>query len=86
MRSRLLVPALAVGLALPLFAASGAAADGGGFHTSKPAMLAGVGGTSVHPIISVGDVVDGYVFESIPDGISVVRANGRGTVDIMLNH
>lgn len=86
MRSRLLVPALAVGLALPLFAASGAAADGGGFHTIKPAMLAGVGGTSVHPIISVGDVVDGYVFESIPDGISVVRANGRGTVDIMLNH
>jgi hypothetical protein len=58
-----------------------------GFHTSDAAMLAGVGGTTVTPIISVGDTLDdGYMFEAIPDGISLARINGGGTVDILVNH
>ena len=43
-----------------------------GFHTSTPAMLTPLAaGSSVKPIISVGDMVGGYTFESIPDGISL---------------
>ena len=42
-------------------------------------------GSSVKPIISVGDSVRGYRFEAIPDGISFTR-NGRGTMDVYVNH
>jgi hypothetical protein len=58
-----------------------------GFHTSEAAMLSGIGGTTVTPIISVGDTLaDGYMFEAIPDGISIAKVNGRGTADILVNH
>ena len=44
-------------------------------------------GASALPIISVGDTLgSGYMFESIPDGISLARVNGRGTADIFVNH
>jgi hypothetical protein len=57
-----------------------------GFHTSTPAMLTPLApGSSVKPIISVGDTLRGYTFESIPDGISFTR-NGRGTMDVYVNH
>jgi hypothetical protein len=49
-------------------------------------MLTGVGGTTVTPIISVGDNVGDYMFEAIPDGISVSKVNGQGTADILVNH
>jgi hypothetical protein len=42
-------------------------------------------GASVLPIISVGDVVGGYRFESIPDGLSLLEGK-RGTVDVWVNH
>ena len=43
-------------------------------------------GASYEPIISVGDTLDdGYMFESIPDGISLAT-NGKGTVDLYVNH
>ncbi len=42
-------------------------------------------GSSVLPIISVGDTVRDYTFEAIPDGISFVP-HGRGTVDVYVNH
>ena len=42
-------------------------------------------GSSVTPIISVGDTVRGYKFEAIPDGISFTR-NGQGTMDVYVNH
>ena len=75
-------------------AASATAAPGGklkaGFDTSISAMLmAGddaPGGVVIDPIISVGDELDdGFVFDSIPDGISLVR-HGKGTVDLYVNH
>ncbi len=50
-------------------------------------MLTGVNGSTVKPIISVGDKLgSGYMFESIPDGISVGKVNGKGTFDIYVNH
>jgi Alkaline phosphatase PhoX len=57
------------------------------FFTSQPAMLTATApGSSVLPIISVGDTLDnGYRFEAIPDGIAVLR-NGTGTVDVFVNH
>ena len=75
-------------------AASAAAAPGGkgkaGFRTSIDAMLMegsdAPDGVVIDPIISVGDVLnDGFVFDSIPDGISLVR-HGKGTVDLYVNH
>ena len=43
-------------------------------------------GASYEAIISVGDTLSGgYMFESIPDGISLAT-NGKGTVDLYVNH
>ena len=73
---------------------SAAAAPGGqgkaGFRTRIRAMLKpgadAPAGVVIDPIISVGDELDdGFVFDSIPDGISLVR-NGQGTVDLYVNH
>jgi hypothetical protein len=71
---------------LALVAIPATAGDGPGFKTSQPAMLDGVGGTTVTPIISVGETVRGYMFEGIPDGISISKVNGNGTADILVNH
>jgi hypothetical protein len=74
--------AVAAIIALP----TGAANNNSGFHTSLPALLTPLApGSSVKPIISVGDTLRGYRFESIPDGISFTR-NGRGTMDVYVNH
>jgi hypothetical protein len=68
--------AVAAIVALP----AGAGDNNSGFHTTMPALLAPLApGSSVTPIISVGDSVRGYRFESIPDGISFTR-NGQGTM------
>jgi len=71
-----------------LVAASAAGGDKkAGFHTTTPALLKGVNGSKVKPIISVGDKLgNGYMFESIPDGISVGKVNGKGTFDVYVNH
>ena len=86
MRNRLIVAA-AFAAAVAVVAALPAGADNdSGFHTSVPAMLTPLApGSSVKPIISVGDSVRGYRFEAIPDGISFTR-NGRGTMDVYVNH
>jgi hypothetical protein len=57
-----------------------------GFLTSQASMLtATVAAGSVVPIITVGDMLGSYRFESIPDGISFVT-NGKSTVDLYVNH
>lgn len=61
------------------------APPGPGFLTSQASMLTGVAGSSVMPIITVGDMVGGFRFEAIPDGISI-RPHGKGTVDLYVNH
>jgi hypothetical protein len=76
------VAAVAAVIALP----TGAAGNHSGFLTSQPPLLTPLApGSSVTPIISVGEFVRGYRFESIPDGISFTR-NGRGTMDVYVNH
>ena len=87
-RRRLLAPAIAVGLAA-LVAAPMSAATGAGFDTARPAMLMpGSGapsGVVIDPIITVGESVNGFLFDSIPDGISF-RERGVGRVDLYVNH
>jgi hypothetical protein len=57
-----------------------------GFLTSEPSMLTPLApGATVKPILTVGDMVGKYMFESLPDGISF-EANGKGTVDLYINH
>jgi hypothetical protein len=58
-----------------------------GFRTGQASMLDPVkAGTSVTPLMTVGDFLNsGYRFESIPDGISV-RPRGQGRVDLFINH
>jgi hypothetical protein len=66
---------------------AGAGDNDSGFKTSQAAMLTPlVAGSSVTPIITVGDTLSGgYRFESLPDGISI-DPNGNGTVDLYVNH
>jgi hypothetical protein len=57
-----------------------------GFHTKQAPMLTPVApGATVEPIITVGERLGRYRFESIPDGISF-EERGRGTVDVYVNH
>jgi hypothetical protein len=82
--------AFLLALGVPALATAGPGGPGNepGFHTTKPSMLApAVSGATVKPIITTGDALPGgYMFEAIPDGISFDRVNGRGTVDILVNH
>lgn len=57
-----------------------------GFLTSQAAMLtAKAPGGTVVPIITVGETIEGYKFESLPDGISFVK-DGKLSVDLYVNH
>jgi hypothetical protein len=85
MRKAFGVTVLAMGLAV-FVAASAATGGSPGFKTSQGPMIDPVAaGASYEPIITVGDTVDEYMFESIPDGISLAT-NGKGTVDLYVNH
>ena len=70
-----------------LAVAASAGGKNGGFKTAVPPMLTGAPDVSVEALISVGDTLPGgYTFEAIPDGISIGKTNGAGTVDIYVNH
>jgi hypothetical protein len=86
---RLFVAAMAgIAIAASTAPVVGAAPTKSGFKTSQPAMLtlgpAAIGG-SVEALLTVGDTLNGYTFEAIPDGISVFP-NGKGTVSVYINH
>jgi hypothetical protein len=56
------------------------------YLTGQDPMLTPVAArTGVHPIITVGEVIGGYRFESIPDGLAVRRGPG-GSVEVYVNH
>lgn len=78
---------LGVVTAALLVLSSVASAGSPGFLTAQPAMLQGVAaGSSVLPIITVGDTLpNGYRYEAIPDGIGLLP-NGRGTLDVLVSH
>jgi hypothetical protein len=79
---------LALAVALVALTASAASAQSNaGFKTAKPAFLEGKSGWTAEALISTGDALPGgYLFEAIPDGISIGRINGNGTADILVNH
>ena len=53
-------------------------------YTTQPASGAPTGSTA-DAIISVGDTIGGYLFESLPDGVGILpRGNGRA--DVYVNH
>jgi uncharacterized protein DUF839 len=76
----------AAGLLILSVAAPIASAHPPGFRTSERPMLEGVGGTTVTPLMTVGETLsNGYRFEALPDGIAVnPRRDGR--VDVYINH
>ncbi len=80
---------VAVATSLALIVGGGpVAAANGGVKTSQPSMLTPVGaGITVTPLITVNEAAgdEGYVFESIPDGIAL-RTRGNGRVDVYVNH
>ncbi|HUQ62243.1 MAG TPA: hypothetical protein VM121_00635 [Acidimicrobiales bacterium] len=55
------------------------------FQTSQPPMLTNLAGGTVEPILTVGDQVGNYLFEALPDGISVIARNST-TLDLLVNH
>ena len=75
------------------------AAGGHGFTTNDPPLITlNVNGGEITPILSVGDTVDGVMFEGLPDGLGLVpdgdgdpRSKGRNgkrpaTVDLYVAH
>lgn len=81
-----LLAGLATGLLILSAAAPVASAHQRGFRTSQPAMLEGVGGTRITPLMTVGETLaNGYRFEAIPDGIAV-NPRGHGLLDVYINH
>lgn len=92
MKSTLRLRSVALSLIWLLVMASAASTAVGqdndaGFHTTQPAMIAAVApGVTVEPILTVGErLASGYMFEAIPDGISL-RTRGQGRVDVYVNH
>lgn len=82
--SSVVVAAMLVsGLAGPAAVAAG---DRSGFITPAPAMLAALtDGVDIKPLLTVGEMVGSYRFESLPDGIAIAPG-GATTLDVYVNH
>lgn len=78
--------ALALAASLPIAAS---AAPQSGFKTIQPSMVVpGSGapvGTEIKPLITVGDMIGGYRFEAIPDGIAAF-SSGKNEGTVLVNH
>jgi hypothetical protein len=75
---------LGIGLCSPAFVA--AANPAAGFITkAAPMMTPLVDGVDVKPLLTVGERIGSYRFESIPDGIAI-RPGGGTTFDVWVNH
>ena len=85
-RLRLVVALISL---VALLATAAPASASTGFLTSEPAFItlttAAPSGSAVKPIISVGETVDGVLFEGIPDGIGMTDG-ADGTVDVYVAH
>jgi Bacterial protein of unknown function (DUF839) len=86
MRGRTIVALLALSLAVVAAGSAGAVGDPG-FKTSQGSMLTQGDRPDVEfsPIITVGETLGNYRFESIPDGISLIRRTPN-KVDVYVNH
>jgi hypothetical protein len=84
-RRALIVFALAATAAV-LTAGAIAGDKDGGFKTAQPSMIIVPEGSSVTPLITVGDTLaNGYRYEAIPDGISF-RTKAAKKLDLYINH
>jgi serralysin len=84
MRKALLVAVLAG--VVTVFAATAAGRGTPGFKTTQGPMIDPVAaGVTYEPLITVGDKIGDYMFESIPDGISIADGQ-RDTLDVYVNH
>ena len=82
--------AVGAAAAAAVIAAGGAGAPaaraGAGFRTRQSSMLAAVAsGVYITPLVTVGDKIGGYTFESIPDGIAV-RKLANGNAQVFVTH
>ena len=86
-RSGVAAVLLAAGSLTAATATVASADDEDGFKTSQGAMLTAVKpGTTVEPIITVGETLPGgYRFESIPDGIAL-RERNNDRAEVFVNH
>jgi hypothetical protein len=84
---RLLLCGIVAAAALVATAAATADNDNkDGFKTAAPSMLIGVApGSSTEALISTGDMLGSYRFESIPDGIAL-RRHDNNRVEAFVNH
>jgi hypothetical protein len=88
MRGRTILACAALAAAITVSAATTAgAANKSGFKTSRPAMLTqgDIPGVQITPLLTVGDRVGSFRFESIPDGISL-RRKDNNRVEVFVNH
>lgn len=87
-RSRFLVPLAALAV-LGIGAAPVSAAEQPeeimSFRTEQDPMLTNLSGGSVVPIVTVGDNIGGFMWEAIPDGISVLRRT-QNSINVFINH
>jgi hypothetical protein len=86
MRYRGVVATAAATGATALVLATTAGGVDGGFKTGQDAMLTGMNGATVQPLMTVGDTLpSGYRYEAIPDGIAL-RIRDKDRVDLLVNH
>ena len=87
---RSFVVLVAVTLLMTIAVPVGAKPEPGGFLTAQDPFITldpGLsGGASVHPILSVGDMVDGVMFEGLPDGIGLRPGPDKHTVEAFVVH
>ncbi|HYH91591.1 MAG TPA: hypothetical protein VD763_00405 [Candidatus Saccharimonadales bacterium] len=82
-RIRVVTLSMIAALTIPIMPLEAA---GGGVKTDQAAMMTAVGaGITVTPLITVGETIGDYRFESVPDGIAL-RTRGNGRVDVYVNH
>ena len=80
---------VAASLAFAVLPVSGAGASHGFSTDADPYLTFDPGvpsGATLTPIITVGETVDGVLFEGLPDGIGVTDGDDRKTVDVYINH
>ena len=84
--SRRALTVFALAATAAVLTAGAIAGDKEGFKTAQPSMIIVPAGSSVTPLITVGDTLaNGYRYESIPDGISF-RTKAAKKLDLYINH
>jgi hypothetical protein len=85
-RTATIIVAAVLGTGLISPALVSAASPNSGFITKAAPMLSPlVDGVDIKPLLTVGEMIGGYRFEAIPDGIAI-DPRGHTTLDVYVNH